>query len=104
HLPAPQGNQDKIRRVAMGALAGHVRVTTGPGFAGQQMLVHSDVMDATIVGTAFAVDYEEKGTCVCCMHGEVEVRSTTAEGDWKPVKPGTMCFAFREPGQKALWD
>jgi ferric-dicitrate binding protein FerR (iron transport regulator) len=77
------------------AFAGRLRGRTGPGFRGRRMHVSADVMDLVVTGTAFAVDYEAEGTCVCCLHGEVEITSKALGSEAKPVPEGRMCLVYR---------
>ena len=85
------GNPFEVR-----AAAGRLRGRTGPGFRGHTMLVATDVMDVTVVGTAFAIDYEEQGTCICCLHGEVQVAAKALGAGPMPVPPQRMCLVFRD--------
>ncbi len=77
-------------------LAGRVRARTGPGFQGRTMHVAADAFDVTVTGTAFAVDYEAAGTCICCLHGEVQVSPKAPGTPTKPVPPECMCFVYRD--------
>jgi len=52
-------------------------------------------MEVTVTGTAFAIDYEEPGTCVCCLHGGVQVTAKAMGPDPKPVPPERMCLVYR---------
>ncbi len=91
-LRSAPGNPYEVR-----AMSGRLRARTGPGFSGHTMKVAADVMDVTVTGTAFAIDYEEPGTCVCCLHGEVQVTSKALGPDAKPVPPERMCLVYRQP-------
>jgi len=84
------GNPYEVR-----AMSGRLRARTGPGFSGHTMKVATDVMDVTVTGTAFAIDYEEPGTCVCCLHGAVQVMAKAMGSDPKPVPPERMCLVYR---------
>ena len=75
--------------------AGRLRAVTGPGFRGQTMKVDADLWQGTIVGTAFAVDYEPHGTCLCCLHGEVEMTSSALGAPLK-IEPTKMCLVYRD--------
>ena len=77
------------------ASAGRLRARTGPGFAGRTMQVRAGSTSFTVTGTAFAVDYEEAGTCVCCLHGSVAMAA-------QAIEPGTLCFVFRDD-REPLW-
>jgi len=84
------------------ASSGRLRARTGPGFAGRRMRVQADVMAAVITGTAFAVDYEAEGTCICCLHGIVEIASDATGPDPRAIEPRRMCFVSRAD-HEALW-
>jgi hypothetical protein len=82
------------------AMAGRLRARTGPGFRGRTMRVSADVMKVTVTGTAFAVDYEPHGTCICCLKGDVHVASNALGPNAMPVPPERMCLVYhdaREP-------
>lgn len=54
--------------------SGALRVATRAGFAPNRMLVHAPDADVLVVGTEFGVDVVPgEATCVCCVHGRVEV-------------------------------
>jgi hypothetical protein len=93
---------DNSQALRVQALSGRLRARTGPAFRGRQMLVHADVLDVSITGTAFAIDYESEGTCVCCLHGEVLVTSNALGPDPKPVPPQRMCLVFRD-AHEPMW-
>ncbi len=71
------------------------RARTGPGFQGRTMKVAADLMDVTVVGTAFAVDYEPHGTCICCLHGDVRMTSKATGPDAQVITPEHMCLIYR---------
>jgi hypothetical protein len=77
------------------AMSGRLRARTGPGFQGRTMKVAADLMDVTVVGTAFAVDYEPHGTCICCLHGDVRMSSKAAGPDPQVITPDHMCLIYR---------
>jgi hypothetical protein len=77
------------------AMSGRLRARTGPGFQGRTMKIAADLMDVTVVGTAFAVDYEPHGTCICCLHGDVRMSSKTTGPDAKVITPEHMCLIYR---------
>ena len=89
-LRSAPGNPYEIR-----AMSGRLRARTGPGLSGHTMRVNADVMEVTVTGTAFAIDYEEPGTCVCCLHGGVQVTAKAMGSDPKPVPPERMCLVYR---------
>jgi len=75
--------------------SGRLRGVTGPAFHGRKMKVDADLFQGTIVGTAFAVDYEPHGTCLCCLDGEVEMDCSalhTHEG----IPATKMCLIYRD--------
>jgi ferric-dicitrate binding protein FerR (iron transport regulator) len=78
------------------ALAGRLRARTGPGFLGRTMKVTADVMEVTVTGTAFAVDYEPHGTCICCLKGDVHVASKAIGPNVMPIPPERMCLVYRD--------
>lgn len=84
------------------ASSGRLRARTGPGFAGRRMRVQADVMAAVVTGTAFAVDYEAEGTCICCLHGIVEIASEATGSGPRTIEPNRMCFVSRAD-LEALW-
>ncbi len=75
--------------------SGRLRTVTGPAFHGHTMKVATDLLDATVTGTAFAVDYEPHGTCLCCLQGEVQVSGPAIGSGPKTVRPETMCLVYR---------
>jgi ferric-dicitrate binding protein FerR (iron transport regulator) len=60
------------------------------------MMVKADMMDVTVTGTAFAVDYEPHGTCICCLHGDVHMTAKAAGPDPKEITPEHMCLIYRQ--------
>src|SRR5262249_12277750 len=78
------------------ALSGRLRGRTGPGFQGRKMMVAADLMDVTVTGTAFAVDYEPHGTCICCLHGDVVMVSKAAGPEPHVITPDHMCLIYRD--------
>ena len=77
------------------AMSGRLRARTGPGFQGRTMNVVADLMNVTVTGTAFAVDYEPHGTCICCLHGDVRMTSKETGPDAKVITPEHMCLIYR---------
>jgi len=84
------------------AMSGRLRVRTGPGFDGKRMNVKGDVVDAEVSGTALAIDYEEAGTCVCCLHGQVRVIAKTLGPAPRTLDPEHMCLVHRDSSEP-LW-
>jgi len=78
------------------ASSGRLRARTGPGFAGRTMNVRTDSFAVVVTGTAFAVDYESVGTCVCCLHGTVQIEAKAVGPGAMPIGPGKMCLVFRD--------
>ncbi|MFN0008111.1 MAG: FecR domain-containing protein [Planctomycetota bacterium] len=93
---------DSTRSYEVRANAGRLRARTGPGFAGRRMRVQADVMAVLVTGTAFALDYETEGTCVCCLHGTVEMVSEATGPGSRAVEPDRMCLVFRDQ-REPLW-
>lgn len=92
-------------RVRVEVERGTMRVVTLEGFPGTEMLVSTPFAEVRAVGTQFAVDVFEPdpsypgpaGTCVCCIEGEVEVRSTTPnlpDGALRTIGANAMGFAY----------
>ena len=50
--------------------------------------------DMLVTGTAFAVDAESGGTCLCCMHGSVAMKRLGSKESARAVETGKMCFLF----------
>jgi len=84
------------------ASSGRLRARTGPGFAGHTMDVRAGSTELTVTGTAFAVDYEDVGTCVCCLHGSVAIAAQAIGPDSMAIQPGKMCLVFRDD-REPLW-
>ncbi len=75
--------------------SGRLRGVTGPAFHGHKMKVDADLFQGTIVGTAFAVDYEAHGTCLCCLDGVVEMDCSTLHSH-EPIPSHKMCLIYRD--------
>jgi hypothetical protein len=75
--------------------SGRLRGVTGPAFHGRRMKVDADLFQGTIVGTAFAVDYEPHGTCLCCLDGEVEMDCASLHTH-EPISAHKMCLIYRD--------
>jgi hypothetical protein len=74
--------------------SGGVRIVTAPDFAPRRLRVITAEAEVSIVGTEFGVDViENMGTCVCCTHGAIDVRSRIA-GDSSRVLEGGMALCF----------
>lgn len=84
---------------------GTLRAVTLDEFPGTELLVSSPSAEVRAVGTQFAVDVFEPGnphgappgTCVCCIEGEVEVRSKTpkiTEDAERSIDDGAMGYAY----------
>lgn len=75
--------------------SGHLSVATGPDFAGSTLQVFTPDTEVEVVGTSFAVDVDDKGTCVCCRSGTVRVRPLASAADEdQPVEAGNVGFVF----------
>jgi hypothetical protein len=83
--------------------SGRLRAVTGPSFPGHTMKVEADLVDATVTGTAFAVDYEDHGTCVCCLEGEVQVSGPAIGANPMSVPPEHMCLVYRKIEAPPRW-
>ena len=75
--------------------SGRLRAVTGPAFHGRKMKVDADLFEGTIVGTAFAVDYEPHGTCLCCLDGEVGMTSSALPSA-EEIPATKMCLIYRD--------
>lgn len=84
------------------ASSGRLRARTGPGFRGRRMMVQADLMNVLVTGTAFAVDYEKEGTCVCCLHGVVEIVSKALGPEPRSIQPQQMCLVFHDD-HEPMW-
>ena len=95
---------DKSEPFALRAELGAVRVVTGAAFAGSHMRVSTSDLDLRVTGTAFAVDLldAEKGTCVCCLRGAVEVRSAVIS-EPRSIPEGEMCIVWRDKSVNPKW-
>lgn len=69
--------------------AGSLRVATGASFGGRSLRVQTRDLDLDVVGTVFAVDVEDGGSCVCCLEGRVAVQPKSDAAS-RPVEPGRM--------------
>jgi hypothetical protein len=78
----------------LSAEAGHLSVVTGPAFPGRRLVVRTPELEAEVVGTRFAVDVGEQGTCVCCTQGRVAVRSLSQPDEAGQVSGGSLGFGF----------
>lgn len=76
--------------LVLGARAGSLALVTGPAFRDGLCVLTPD-LELGVVGTAFAVDVEPEGTCVCGAEGEVEVHARAADCS-HPVRSGGMAF------------
>ncbi len=80
---------------------GSLAVSTLPAFAGRGMRVLTDDFDLQVTGTAFAVDVDALGSCLCTLEGSVQCRPAGATAG-KSVASGQMCFAYHD-GSAPLW-
>lgn len=94
-LPAQRASHAAWR---LRANAGHLALRTGPEFAGARLQVLAPDAEVEVLGTRFAVDLYEDGTCVCCSEGRVDVRSLRAEAARAQVPPGGMAYAHAQGG------
>ncbi|NUP97784.1 MAG: FecR domain-containing protein, partial [Planctomycetaceae bacterium] len=74
---------------------GGVRIVTAPDFAPRKLRVVTPEAEVSIVGTEFGVDViENMGTCVCCTHGAIDVRSRIVGNSSRVLEGGmALCFA-----------
>ncbi len=96
-MPAPPGRWFG-RRTAASLARGQLRITTGPGFRGARLEVHTPEADVAVTGTTLAVICEPHGTCVCVLDGHVDVGARG--GTMSVVDEGRRRFVFndgREP-------
>lgn len=59
-------------------VAGEIFCTTGPAFAGRELIIETREAVATVVGTTFAMNRSALGACLCV--GEGKVRFTPRRG------------------------
>jgi ferric-dicitrate binding protein FerR (iron transport regulator) len=85
------------------ARKGTLRACTADQFVGSRMDVKTPQLDLVVTGTAFAIDIEEDGTCVCCLEGQVVMKPLRpGEKPWA-VDSGRMCRIYSD--QRApRWD
>ncbi len=84
--------------------SGRLRAVTGPAFPGHKMKVSADLVDATVTGTAFEVEYDGFGDCVCCLDGEVQVSGPAIGPEPRSVPAQRMCTVCREVQTPPKWD
>lgn len=83
---------------------GGVRIVTAPDFAPRKLRVVTLDAEVSVIGTEFGVDViENTGTCVCCTHGAVDVRSRIA-GNSSRVLEGGMALCFSSGAAPMLGD
>lgn len=83
---------------------GGVRIVTAPDFAPRKLRVVTLDAEVSVIGTEFGVDViENTGTCVCCTHGAVDVRSRIA-GSSSRVLEGGMALCFSSGAAPMLGD
>ena len=83
---------------------GGVRIVTAPDFAPRKLRVVTPDAEVSVIGTEFGVDViENMGTCVCCTHGAVDVRSRIA-GNSSRVLEGGMALCFSSGAAPMLGD
>jgi len=80
------------------APAGHLAIATGPDFPGSRLAVRAPDAQVEVVGTRFAVDVYESGTCVCCSEGRVQVTSRREGAEGAGVPAGGMAYAHSAGG------
>lgn len=91
-LPAPAADW------RLQAHAGHLALRTGPDFARARLLVRAPDAEVAVLGTRFAIDVDEDGTCVCCSEGRVDVRSLRDDAARAEVSPGGRAYAHAHGG------
>jgi len=74
---------------------GVLRVCTGPEFPGTTLALRTPDVELSVTGTAFAIDLYDKGTCICCTDGTVNVEPLDMPCSHS-VSAGTMVFASRD--------
>ncbi len=83
-LPDPGAPAGEAMRIDV--TRGAVQVSTGPGFAGRRLVVHTDPVDVEVTGTTFAVIRLPDFACVCVLEGAVRLHTT--DGRRLPVDAG----------------
>ncbi|HVS18791.1 MAG TPA: FecR family protein [Planctomycetota bacterium] len=96
-LPAVE-SPDGPRNWLLEAAAGRVALATGPAFAGSRLALRAPDAQVEVLGTRFAVDVYEDGTCVCCSEGRVRVTSLREGGRDAAVSSGGMAYAHTAGG------
>lgn len=82
------------RDMELHARQGELRITTGPGFRGARLSVHTPDAVVEVTGTTLAVILEPTGTCVCVLEGRVKLaRRGVGAMD---VPAGMRGYAFRD--------
>jgi len=84
--------------------SGRLRGVTGPAFRGHKMSISADLVDATVTGTAFEVEYDGTGDRVCCLDGEVQVSGPAIGPEPNSVSAKRMCTVGREAETPPKWD
>lgn len=72
--------------------SGELRLSTGPGFRGRQLIVVTPEMRVVVAGTTLAVLRDEEASCVCVFEGRV---SMTDGGGTDTVRAGMRRSIFR---------
>jgi hypothetical protein len=74
---------------------GSVRIATLPAFAGRGLRIVTPDLDASVTGTAFAVDVNDECSCVCTLEGSVDVQPDSQKTA-TPVTAGHRCLVYRD--------
>lgn len=85
------------------ARKGSLRVCTGESFVGSKLDVKTPDFDLEIVGTSFAIDIDDEGTCVCCLEGRVVMKAPKAFDETWAVDSGRMCRIYHDE-RAPKWD
>lgn len=89
--------------LVIAARRGSLRVCTGESFVGSKLDVKTPDFDLEIVGTSFAVDIDDEGTCVCCLEGRVVMKASAAFDEKWTVEGGRMCRIYHDD-RAPKWD
>jgi len=77
---------------------GSLRLATGPGFPGHELIFRAPDLEAGIIGTIFGVDIFPYGTCLCCTEGLIGVRARTGTSNSVRVADDQRDFVDRTGG------
>jgi ferric-dicitrate binding protein FerR (iron transport regulator) len=74
------------RAVSCSLYVGEIRLKTGSGFSGSELVVYTPEGMVEVTGTLLSIQRDDSGTCVCVLEGVARVGVN--ENDLEPVTPG----------------